>query len=241
MVRTMKESEKIKILLVDDNSENLLALEAILENPDLELVKATSGQEGLALVLDHDFALIILDVQMPEMDGFETAELMRGIEKTKHIPIIFVTAINMEQKYIFKGYESGAVDYLFKPLEPEILKSKVKIFINLYRQNKIIKQQADELKNKVQALDVALSNLQKKEDQQKKLIQKLQNALDKVKTLSGLLPICAHCKNIRDDKGYWNKVESYISKNLDVQFSHGICPDCASKYYPEFFKDRGHE
>ena len=120
----MVDKEKINILLVDDKPKNLIALEGVLDNPRLNLVKANSGREALSLILDYDFALVLLDVQMPDMDGFETAELMRGIEKTKHIPIIFVTAINKDQKYVFKGYEAGAVDYMFKPVDPEILNSK---------------------------------------------------------------------------------------------------------------------
>ena len=112
----MKEREKLNILLVDDKPENLVSLEALLENPDHNSIKTTSGNEALRLMLEYDFALVLLDVQMPEMDGFEIAELMRGSEKTKCIPIIFVTAISKEQKHVFKGYESGAVDYLFKPL-----------------------------------------------------------------------------------------------------------------------------
>lgn len=147
--------QKINLLLVDDRVENLIALESILENEELNLIKATSGQQALELVLEHDFALILLDVQMPDMDGFETAELMRGIERTKNIPIIFVTAISKEQKFVFKGYEAGAVDYLFKPLDPEILKNKVSVFINLYRHKKRIEQQASELADKVEELKIA--------------------------------------------------------------------------------------
>ena len=122
------------ILTVDDKPANLLALRKILERPGLNIVEATSGNDALALMLEHDFALILLDVQMPDMDGFETAELMRGNEETKHIPIIFVTAINKEQKYVFEGYDKGAVDYLFKPLDPDILQSKVNIFLELHKQ-----------------------------------------------------------------------------------------------------------
>ena len=139
--------DKIKILLVDDKPDNLFVLENILEGPELDLVKATSGNDALELVLEHEFALILLDVQMPGMNGYETAVLLRGFDKTCHIPIIFITAINKEEKYIFKGYQSGAVDYLFKPVHPEILKSKVEVFLNLYRQQKMLEQQALELKN----------------------------------------------------------------------------------------------
>ena len=134
----MAEKIKAKILLVDDRKENLLALEKILKRPDLEIKKACSGNDALSLVLDFDFALILLDVQMPDMDGFETAELMRGDEKTKHIPIIFVTAISKEPRYIFRGYESGAVDYLFKPLDPVILQSKINVFLDLYTQRRLL-------------------------------------------------------------------------------------------------------
>ncbi len=137
--------EKQNILLVDDRPENLLVLESILESPDMNLIKTTSGNEALGLILERDYALVLLDVQMPDMDGFETAELLRGPEKTKHIPIIFVTAISKDQEHIFKGYESGAVDFLFKPIEPEILRSKVRIFCELHKQKIIIQKQLSEI------------------------------------------------------------------------------------------------
>lgn len=163
----MNESKKIKILLVDDRPENLLALENILENPDFDIIKATSGNEALGLMLEYEFAIVLLDVQMPEMDGFETAELMRGNERTKQTPIIFVTAINFEQKYVFKGYESGAVDYLFKPFDPYILKSKVKVFIQLYKQKRVLEITTNDLKKAVGELKKAN---QKILEQQKSLI-----------------------------------------------------------------------
>jgi two-component system, sensor histidine kinase and response regulator len=120
-----------KILIVDDQNENLFAMETILKVLQCEILKAHSGNEALSLTLRHDFALILLDVNMPEMDGFELAELLRGNEETDKIPIIFVTAINKEEKSVFKGYESGAVDYLFKPVDTDILLSKVKVFLEL--------------------------------------------------------------------------------------------------------------
>ena len=141
----MNEINRTNVLIVDDRPENLLALESLLENPSLNILKANSGNEALSLVLQHDFALVLLDVQMPEMDGFETAELMRSSKKTKHIPIIFVTAISKEQQHIFKGYEAGAVDYLFKPLDPHILQSKVKIFLDLHRQKMSLEQTTADL------------------------------------------------------------------------------------------------
>ncbi len=136
----------MNILIVDDKPANLLALRKILVKPGLNIIEASSGNNALALLLEYDFALILLDVQMPEMDGFETAEIMRGNEETKHIPIIFVTAISKERKYIFEGYDKGAVDYLFKPLDPDILQSKVNIFLELYGQKDALKKANSELK-----------------------------------------------------------------------------------------------
>jgi len=124
----------IKILLVDDIDENVVALEALLRREGLELLKARSGSEALELLLVHEVSLALLDVQMPEMDGFELAELMRGSDRTKHVPIIFITAGTRDPSRVFKGYETGAVDFLFKPIDPYILRSKVDVFIELAKQ-----------------------------------------------------------------------------------------------------------
>jgi len=180
----MNEAKKIRILLVDDKRENLLALENILEDSELDITKATSGNEALGLMLEYDFALILLDVQMPEMDGFETAELMRGNERTKQIPIIFVTAISFEQKYVFKGYESGAVDYLFKPFDPYILKSKIKVFIELFKQKKALEITTNDLKKTVEELKKAN---QKILEQQKSLIDE-----ERLKVLLQMAGATAH-------------------------------------------------
>lgn len=130
--------EKIiqKLLLVDDQPSNLVALESILDDEDRVLIKANSGPEGLKVLLKEDISLVLLDVQMPGMDGFEMAELMRQRKDTQTIPIIFVTAISKEKQYVFRGYQVGAVDYLFKPLDPVILQSKVNFFLQLDRQRR---------------------------------------------------------------------------------------------------------
>ncbi|MBF0288684.1 MAG: response regulator [SAR324 cluster bacterium] len=139
-------TEKTKVLLVDDKPENLMALESLLAtNFDLNCLQATSGNEALKLAAIHDLALILLDVQMPEMDGFETAEILRSVRETRQIPIIFVTAISRDQEQVFKGYESGAVDYLFKPINSYILKSKVKVFVELNQQKQRLEQRANDL------------------------------------------------------------------------------------------------
>jgi len=181
--------KKISILAVDDRPENLLALETLLESPELEIVKAGSGDEALSKTIDHEFALILLDVQMPDMDGYETAELLRSVKKTSTIPIIFVTAANKEDYHVFKGYESGAVDYLFKPLEPVILTSKVRIFIELYKQRTLLEEKTRELDAKVIELEALKLELEeevkerkKAEERQKRTTNFLSALLDAVPT-----------------------------------------------------------
>ncbi|WP_375500425.1 response regulator [uncultured Nostoc sp.] len=141
----MQMEPKVNILLVDDKLENLLALEAILEKLGENLVRATSGEEALRCLLHQDFAVILLDVQMPGMDGFETATLIRNRGRSRHTPIIFLTAFSTSDQMLFKGYALGAVDYLLKPLDPNILTSKVTVFVELFKKTEAVKQQAAQL------------------------------------------------------------------------------------------------
>ncbi|HEV2914802.1 MAG TPA: response regulator [Pyrinomonadaceae bacterium] len=153
------ESEKINILMVDDNLTNLLALETILQGPDRNLVRASSGDEALRYLLNMDVAVILLDVYMPGIDGLETAALIRGREKSRDIPIIFLTADSMGNRHIAKGYSLGAVDYILKPVEPDILRSKVAVFVDLFKKTEEIKQQAALLHEK--NLELENANLQR--------------------------------------------------------------------------------
>ncbi|CAI8914078.1 Histidine kinase [Pseudomonas sp. IT-P258] len=149
-----------KLLIVDDLPENLLALEALIKREDRIVYKALSADEALSLLLEHEFALAILDVQMPGMNGFELAELMRGTEKTRNIPIVFVSAAGRELNYAFKGYESGAVDFLHKPLDVQAVKSKVNVFVDLYRQSKAMKEQVLALEQSRREQEALLEQLQ---------------------------------------------------------------------------------
>ncbi|MFI8372540.1 ATP-binding protein [Pseudomonas helleri] len=148
-----------KLLIVDDLPENLLALEALITHEDRTVYKALSADEALSLLLQHEFAMAILDVQMPGMNGFELAELMRGTEKTKNIPIVFVSAAGREMNYAFKGYESGAVDFLHKPLDIHAVKSKVNVFVELYRQSKAMKHQVEALEQSRREQETLLAQL----------------------------------------------------------------------------------
>jgi CheY-like chemotaxis protein len=132
-VAEQRDFDKIEILLVDDRQENLLALEAVLASPDYKLIKVNSGDEALRYLLDHSPALILMDVQMPGLNGFETASIIKGSERTREIPIIFVTAINMDERFVHKGYDHGAVDYIYKPYDAHVLRSKVAVLAEIRR------------------------------------------------------------------------------------------------------------
>ena len=139
--------DRVNILLVDDRPENLLALEAILEPLSQNLIRAHSGPEALKRVLEMEFATILLDVQMPEMNGFEVAEIIKSRERSRTIPIIFLSAINKEEAYVFKGYSMGAVDYVFKPFNPDVLRMKVAVFVDLFIKQREVQRQAELLRN----------------------------------------------------------------------------------------------
>ncbi len=166
-------TQQVDILLVDDHEENLLALEAILVEPAYNLVRARSGRAALKEVLSCDFALILLDVAMPDLDGYETAELIRRRERSRQTPIIFLTANNRSDSHVFRGYSVGAVDYLFKPFSPDILRSKVAVFVELYQKREALKRQAqalllahEELEDRVRARtrELAETNLSLREE-----------------------------------------------------------------------------
>jgi CheY-like chemotaxis protein len=142
-------AEKAKILLVDDRDENLVALEAILSSLDQELVSVQSGEAALKALLTDEFAVILLDVVMPGMDGFETATHIKRRVKTRDIPIIFLTAVNADPDYAFRGYAAGAVDYIAKPFDPWVLRAKVSVFVELYNKNRQLKEQAELLRARI--------------------------------------------------------------------------------------------
>src|SRR6185437_11221931 len=139
-----EESRRVKLLLVDDDESNLLALQAILEPLGQELMLAQTGTDALRMCLEHDFAAILLDVRMPDMDGFETAEMIRARKRSLQTPILFVTGYRSDEQ-LFRGYDLGAVDFLFKPIVPEILQSKVAVFVELCHSEQLLRRQAETL------------------------------------------------------------------------------------------------
>jgi signal transduction histidine kinase len=161
----MSMNDPSKLLIVDDLPENLRALDALIRDGQRQVFQASSGVEALTLMLEHEFALAILDVQMPGMDGFELAELMRGTERTRNIPIVFVSAAGRELNYAFKGYEQGAVDFLHKPLDPDAVRSKVNVFVTLDQQRREMRRQMEALERSRREQDILLCELNKTQEE----------------------------------------------------------------------------
>ena len=189
--------EHAKVLIVEDEKINVDVLVGLLK-PFCRTVVAKDGEQAFKRMKNPPLPdLILLDIIMPEMDGYEVCRRLKSDENTCDIPVIFLTAKSATED-IIAGFKLGAVDYVTKPFNPAELIARVNTHIQL-----------------------------------KKTISALENALKEIKTLKGLLPICCSCKKIRDDKGYWNQIESYIMARSEVEFTHGICQECAKKLYPD--------
>jgi DNA-binding response OmpR family regulator len=184
----------------------------MLSNLEIDVVSAQSGEEAIDLFLQNEFALLLLDVLMGGISGFETTSRIRALDHDNNdVPIIFVTATNTDATNIFEGYEAGAVNYLLKPVDKSTLRSKVNVFCRLHTQRDLIQTQLDEIKRKNDELEKHLAEID---------------------VLRGLVPICASCKNVRDDTGYWHSIEQYLTEHSDAKLTHSICPTCTETLYP---------
>lgn len=172
----------IKILLVDDREDNLLSMETILQREGYHFTKATSGKQALKILLkEFDFTLILMDVQMPDLNGFETAEMIHSREKLKHIPIIFITAQDYSEEFVYKGYQMGAVDFIYKPINPILMKAKVSVFVDLYRKNHRLLAQEEALKNEIaerKASEEMVKALNKKLEDNVKTLEMINSELE---------------------------------------------------------------
>lgn len=204
-----------RVLIVDDNPTNLGVLLNYLEHAGFRVLVAESGESALKRVHYVMPDIILLDVMMPGMDGFETCLRLKQNAETSQIPIIFMTALNQTEDKV-RGFELGAVDYVTKPLQHAEVLARIRTHLSIYTLQAELAQ-----KN---------SRLEQEMAEKQQVIAELKEALENVRTLKGMLPICASCKKIRDDKGYWYQVETYIRDHSDATFTHGICPDCAKKF-----------
>jgi signal transduction histidine kinase len=212
-------TELARVLMVDDRADNLLALEAVLDPLDAELVRAGSGVEALRALLARDFAVIILDVQMPGMDGFETAQLIKAREKTRNVPIIFLTAISGEAEHHLQGYRSGAVDYVYKPFSPEALRAKVAIFLDLWRQGNQLERQRATLADQLREVERLNGELERSNAALERMASaaaaELQQPLDNVAGLLDLL-VARHGEAL-DEEGnlLMTRAEANVSQVRD--------------------------
>jgi light-regulated signal transduction histidine kinase (bacteriophytochrome) len=181
-----------KIMIVDDREDNLLSMESVLEPDGYRIVKATSGRQVLKLLLsDFDFALILMDVQMPNLNGFETASLIYERDRLKHIPVIFITANNYGEENIFKGYRAGAVDYIYKPVNPELLRAKVAVFVDLYKKNQRLLAQEQKLVAVNRSLELEISDRKASEEKIKELNRQLLENIARLETANKDLDLFA--------------------------------------------------
>jgi len=199
------ENEDIKILVVDDDPDVLFATTRVVKKGGYLTLTASSGKQAMETIKNIKPDLVLMDLVMPDVEGLDLCRQIKEDPDLKGIFVVLTSGIRVESDQQADGLDSGADGYITRPLSNRELLSRVDSMVRIL----IAERERDQL------------------------IVALNKALSEIKQLSGLLPICAHCKKIRDDKGYWSQIESYIGKHSNAQFSHGICPDCAKKYYPE--------
>ncbi|HOP63436.1 MAG TPA: response regulator [Spirochaetota bacterium] len=232
----------VTILIVEDSITQQKALQNILESHGYHTMTSGNGNEALELLGGNIPDIIITDIMMPGMDGYELCRKIRSDEKLKDIPVILLTTLS-EPENILKGLECGADNFVTKPYQEEYLLSRIEyIILNLEARSNGIGDMGIELvfsgrklgitSSRLQILDLLISAYEtvlQKNRELEAANRELREANEKIRTLSGLIPICSVCKKIRNDNGYWDQIEKYLSEHADVNFSHGYCPDCAQK------------
>jgi len=204
--------ERTRILVTDDAPDVLLLTAMVLEDEGYEVFKATSGEECLEIARSQRPDIVLLDVMLPDMSGTEVCKQIKKDEDLEGTFVILVSGVRVSSDYQADGLNVGADGYVIKPITNRELIARVQAVARIKR---------------------AEDALREKKREQQKLIKELQEALAEIRTLKGFIPICASCKKIRDDEGYWNQLEAYISKHTDAIFTHSICPQCAEKYKAE--------
>src|SRR5829696_1085529 len=220
------------ILIVDDETTNLATLSEYLEAAGFEVLAAQDAASGLSIVERARPDLILLDVLMPGLDGFETCRRLKVADRIQDIPVIFMTALTETADKV-AGFEVGGVDYVTKPFQVEELLARVKTHLALRQLQHQLEAQKRQLEAQNVQLQQEIAERQRAEAEREQLIGQLQEALANIKTLRGLIPICAACKKIRDDTGYWNQLEGFLHTHTEAEFSHGICPECVRRLYPD--------
>lgn len=236
-----------RILIVEDSPTQALQLAEILEENGYRTAKAMNGEEALAAVKEAAPDLVVSDVLMPVMDGYRMCRALKAQPETRDIPVILLTKLS-EPEDIIKGLECGADNFVIKPYETETLLTRVRRTLDL-RGPREGRDAADGLEfhfrgksytlgsDRMRMLDILLSAYETVLEQKKELLRKnteLESAASMIRTLEGMLPVCTGCRKIRDENGKWQHMETYITKHSGAEFSHGLCPDCLKRLYPEY-------
>ncbi len=250
-------AKKTGILIVEDSPTQAILLQDLLEKNNFHVDAALNGKQALTMLETIVVDLVITDIVMPEMDGYELCRAIKSDEKLKEIPVFLLTTLS-EPDDIINGLACGASHFVTKPYDNDALISAVQYaMINRDIRSRRHSELGLEVffagqrhfinAERIQILDLLFSSyenaiLQKKKLEQvnkelEKTNEELVKALKDVKTLKGLIPICSNCKKIRDDTGFWNEVEVYVQEHSNAEFSHGLCPDCAKKLYPELYAE----
>ena len=227
-----KPTTRFKLLIVDDLPENIKVLGKSLQRDEYLISFATSGEQAIEMATSNELDLILLDIMMPGMDGYEVCRQLKAEDRTRQIPIIFITA-KTEKKDIVRGFEAGAVDYVTKPFNTAELFARVQTHLDLSHSKRIIQNQAEEL---------AWTNkrLMKKN-------QKLEQAFEEIESLKGLLPVCSNCRKIRKSnsdsqlQSSWVSLEAYLHEHTAAEVTHSICPQCMANLYPELLNNGNDE
>ena len=225
-------TEKGTILIVDDSPENLKLLTDTLTPEGYRVISASSGEQALAAVAARPPELVLLDIRMPDMDGFEVYRRLKSRVESRDLPVILLSAITEMVRRV-EGLKLGAVDFISKPFQIEELLARVQTQLELRRLRVQLEQQAAGLLRANDQLQLEMAERTRTEQALREKNAELAAALAKVKLLGGLLPICAGCKKIRDDQGYWSQVDSYVQEHSEATFTHGLCPECIKRLYPE--------
>lgn len=197
--------DEIKVLIVDDDPDVLFATSRVAASENCNVLTASNGQECLGMVKRHLPDLVLLDVVLPDKDGYEVCNEIKSDPDLAGIHVIMISGMKTSPDEKVNGLDTGADDFIARPISNRELKAKIN----------------------------AMTRILTAERERDRLVLRLQEALDEIKQIKGLIPICSHCKKIRDDKGFWNQIEAFVEENSKAEFSHGICPDCAREQYPD--------